>query len=207
MSFLLIHGLGQTPSSWDKVVCSMPPSSPAHCPDLPLLLLDEECTYPNLFHAFSEYCNSFSAPLHLCGLSLGAVLALHYAIKNPGKVGSLVLIAPQYKMPQKLLQLQNVIFRCMPKSAFQGLGFDKWNFIKLTDSMSRLDFTEHLDITCPLLILCGEKDYANKRACVQLVSQLPHATFQLVEKAGHEVNKDAPEALATILNHFYAKLL
>ena len=35
--------------------------------------------------------------LNLCGLSLGAVLALNYAIDFPKKVNSLILIAPQYE--------------------------------------------------------------------------------------------------------------
>ena len=35
----------------------------------------------------------------LCGLSLGGVLALNYAIEHPEKIKGMVLIATQYKMP------------------------------------------------------------------------------------------------------------
>lgn len=51
--------------------------------------------------------------------SLGAVLTLNYAIDHPDKVKALVLIAAQYKMPKKLLKVQNMLFHLMPNSAFQ----------------------------------------------------------------------------------------
>ena len=40
----------------------------------------------------------------------------NYAIDHPDKVNSLILIAAQYKMPKKLLSIQNTIFRFMPIS-------------------------------------------------------------------------------------------
>ena len=63
--------------------------------------------------------------IDLCGLSLGGVLSLNYAIEYPHKINSLVLIAPQYKMPVNLLKVQNLLFRFMPKAAFQSTGFEK----------------------------------------------------------------------------------
>lgn len=54
-----------------------------------------------------------------------AVLALNYAIDHPDKVKALVLIAAQYKMPRKLLKVQNMLFHLMPNSAFDKMGFKK----------------------------------------------------------------------------------
>ena len=48
-------------------------------------------------------CDKENEEIVLCGLSLGAVLTLNYAIDHPDKVKALVLIAAQYKMPKKLL--------------------------------------------------------------------------------------------------------
>ena len=95
------------------------------CPNLPDLVHSKEVTYDNLYAAFSDYCNQYDEPIDLCGLSLGGVLALNYAIQYPKKVRSLVLIATQYKMPKKLLKFQNLLFRFMPKSMFQQMGFRK----------------------------------------------------------------------------------
>ena len=67
--------------------------------------------------------------------------------------------------------------------------------------MRSLDFTSRLNrVTCPVTILCGEKDSANIKASKKLDGLLPYATLQIVPGAGHEINKDAPEAIAAILN-------
>ena len=98
-----------------------------------------------MYAAFCDFCNGFSEPLNLCGLSLGSVLALNYAIDFPQKVNSLVLIAPQYDMPKFLLKVQNVLFKFMPESQFKDIGLKKNDFITLTNSMADMDFTDNLD--------------------------------------------------------------
>ena len=109
-------------------------------------------TYDNLYAAFSDYCNQYDEPIDLCGLSLGGVLALNYAIQYPKKVRSLVLIATQYKMPKKLLKFQNLLFRFMPKSMFQQMGFRKADFLLLCETMMELDFNNSLLIIAALQV-------------------------------------------------------
>lgn len=204
MQQILIHGLGQSPSSWNETIERLKEPEKVKCPDLAELLQGNRVDYISLYDAFSKYCHSFSEPLNLCGLSLGGVLALHYGIDHPEKVNSLVLIAAQYRMPEKLLKLQNAMFRFMPESMFRQMGFGKKEFIQLSKSMMKLDFSKELQkLSCPVLIICGEKDKANRRASEELAKYLPHAQMQIVEKAGHEVNLDAPERLAEIWNGFY----
>lgn len=142
MQTIFIHGLGQAPSSWDKTISCLPGQLNAQYPNLSRLLKGVESTYGNLYRAFAAYCDEFPKPLDLCGLSLGAVLAPNHAIDNPQKVGSLILIAPQYEMPKALLKFQNAIFKFMPDSAFENIGFDKRDFITLTNSIADLDFSE-----------------------------------------------------------------
>lgn len=206
MQTIFIHGLGQTPSSWDKTISCLQEQINAQCPDLSRLLKGVESTYENLYRAFAAYCDEFPEPINLCGLSLGAVLALNYAIDNPRKVGSLILIALQYEMPKALLKFQNVIFKLMPNSTFGNIGFDKQDFITLTNSMADLDFSGDLKrVDCPVLIICGEKDRANRKTAKRLSEILQNAELRLVERAGHEVNVDAPERLAEIINGYYLK--
>ena len=85
---IFLHGLGQGPSSWDKILSCLPEEKNVFCPDLFRFFGGEECTYQNLFGSFSRYCEKVKEPFHLCGLSLGAVLALHYGICHPQKVRS-----------------------------------------------------------------------------------------------------------------------
>ena len=73
--------------------------------------------------------------------------------------------------------------------------------------MADLDLTDSLrHVSCPTLILCGEKDRANKKASQELADRLPHSVFREVPGAGHEVNSDAPQELAALLQSFYTEL-
>jgi len=198
MQYIFINGLGQSASSWDKTISFISKPARIFQPDL------KGSTYASLYQSFSDYCNDIPGTLNLCGLSLGAILALNYTVENPEKVQSLVLIAAQYKMPTALLKFQNIIFRFMPKSSFKASGFQKRDFIKLTNSMIDLDFSKKLkDISCPTLIICGEKDNENKKAAENLFEGISNAKIHFVENAGHEVNIEAPEKLATIFDAFW----
>ena len=64
-------------------------------------------------------------PLCICGLSLGALLALDFTIRHGNKVDSLVLIGAQYKVPTLLIDFQNLLFRCMPASVLITWGYQK----------------------------------------------------------------------------------
>jgi len=204
MTRIYIHGLGQTPGSWEKTIAALGASEDSLRPDLAGLVRGSEAAYQNLYAAFSAVCGQAQGPLALCGLSLGAVLALHYAVEHPERVSSLALIAPQYQMPKKLLRLQNAVFRLMPESAFQGTGFGKAGFLRLCETMLELDFSQSLrKVTCPTLVVCGEKDKANRRAAAELAEGLDRAELQILPGAGHEVNVDAPDKLAEALREFY----
>ncbi len=207
MQTIFIHGLGQDPSSWDKTTDCLSEHATCHCPDLSQFLKGIESTYVNLYNGFSRYCDSFSEPFNLCGLSLGAVLALNYAVDNPHRVNSLILIAPQFEMPKALLKFQNVIFKLMPENAFNQMGFGKKDFITLTNSMAALNFSNRLKIVlCPALVVCGEKDKTNRKAAIKLVQMLSDAEFCSVDKSGHEVNIDQPYKLAEIIEDFYTRI-
>lgn len=199
MKYIYLHGLGQTADSWNQIA-----GEGDICLDLPGLLQGQQATYLNLYRAVSQKCDAEPDNLVLCGLSLGAVLALNYAIDRPQKVKALVLIAAQYKMPTALLKLQNFLFRLMPSSMFQGTGFGKADFISLCGTMGKLNFQPaQTAISCPILIVCGQKDRANQKAAKELTQLLKNAQFVQIPGAGHEVNQEAPAKLSAALQAFY----
>ncbi|MBT2652742.1 MULTISPECIES: alpha/beta fold hydrolase [Oceanobacillus] len=203
MRYIFIHGLGQNSSSWEKTISYLGETNKILRPNLFELLQDKEPTYNNLYLAFTEYVDKISEPVVIIGLSLGAVLALNFTIDHPHRVRSLVLIAPQYKMPKFLLTVQYNIFKFIPDSSFRKLGSNKDVFILLTKSMVELDFSEDVKrILCHTLVLCGNQDKANKRASERLARRIPKAKFREIEGAGHELNKDTPEKLASVLVEF-----
>ena len=200
MKYILLHGMGQNASSWDKTISYLPDATETVCPELSNFFSEDNCNYNKMYSSFCRYCNSFSEPLNLCGLSLGAVLALNYAIDFPQKVSSLILIAPQYNMPKFLLKVQNVLFKFMPESQFKDIGLKKKDFITLTNSMVDMDFTSSLNkINSPVIVICGEKDNVNKKAAIKLAKELPNAKFSTIDNSGHEVNVDNPQGLANAM--------
>lgn len=201
MGKVFVHGLGQTPESWNSVLSFIDETEKCVCPDLVEGVKNQYVNYKNLYNAFSELCDKFDEPFDLCGLSLGGVMALNYVIERPEKVKSLVLIATPYKMPKMLLNLQNICFRFMPKSMFGQMGFEKRDYIGLCKSMMELDFSDRLqNISCPVMIVCGEKDNANKKASKELANILKNARLEIIGGAGHEVNVEAPDILGKLLS-------
>lgn len=204
MKRIYVHGLGQTPASWEKTLLYLNDGEENVCLDLAGMLRGKEANYQNLYQAFCALCDETGSPVDLCGLSLGGVLSLNYAADHPENVRSLVLIAPQYRMPKKLLRVQNTLFRFMPGSMFRQTGFGKRELIQLCGSMAELDFSASLHkITCMVLVVCGQRDRANGTAAGKLAGMLSHAELRIVGGAGHEVNVDAPEQLAALLAEFY----
>jgi C_GCAxxG_C_C family probable redox protein len=204
MKHLYLHGLGQKPDSWDRVIKETTVSDRSVSLSLAEMLEGKAATYGELYTAFSEECDKENDEIVLCGLSLGAVLALNYAIDHPDKVKALVLIAAQYKMPKKLLKFQNMLFRFMPNATIKQFGLKKADVISLCGTMAELDFRDSLcKVSCPVLIVCGEKDNANKKASKELAGYLSDSHFHELLKAGHEANTEAPEELAAVLQEFY----
>ncbi|MGN0662966.1 MAG: alpha/beta fold hydrolase [Faecalibacterium sp.] len=207
MKYLYLHGLGQNADSWNKVTGATEMLENSVCLDLAEMVKGKAATYPALYAAVSERCGAEKEDIVLCGLSLGGVLALNYAIDHPQKVKALVLIAAQYKMPKRLLKLQNALFRFMPQSMFQQTGFGKHDFISLCSTMAELDFSDSLHrVSCPVLVVCGEKDKANKKASIELAEVLRRSQFKEISGAGHEVNLECPEKLASLLQEFYQSI-
>lgn len=205
MEHILLHGLGQTAGSWREVIAGLGgPERSFLCPELSELSSCRPVTYDSLYRGFTALCRGISGPLALCGLSLGGVLALHYAIDYPERVGALALIGTQYRMPKGLLSFQNAVFRLMPERAFRGMGWDKADVIALCRSMGELDLSAGLpDIACPTLVVCGERDRANRKAAQELARRIPGAALSIVPGAGHELDTEDPEALSTLLGKFF----
>ncbi|MCD8095573.1 MAG: alpha/beta hydrolase [Ruminococcus sp.] len=204
MKVMLIHGLGQTAKAWEKTAARLDMQNDLIITDLVELSASEQrLNYNSLYKRFAEFTDEINEPLYLCGLSLGGILAMQYTISNPRKVKSLVLIGTQYKMPKAMLTFQNILFKFMPEKSFSDTGFDKSTFISLCASMKSLDFTDELTkIHCPTLIICGEKDKANKAAALELHKKILDSRLEIINDCTHEVNVCKPDELAKLMLDF-----
>lgn len=202
---VFIHGSGHKAASWRRTISCMNDYDDILCPNLASLLDGKAASYDALYTAFANYCSELVGPIHLCGLSLGGILALNVALDFPDKVRSLVLMGTPYKVPKLAFQFQNLIFRLLPAITFETMAFDKTNTFALGHSMTALDFSQRLsDVRCPTLVLCGSKDRANLKSARYLARNISQAELHVLENAGHVLNEECPEALAKILTEFYA---
>lgn len=202
---VFIHGSGHRAASWNQTISHMTDKDDIMCPDLSSILEGKEASYENLYASFIKYCGGIDGQIHLCGLSLGGILALNYALDFPQKVKTLVLIGTPHKVPRAAFAFQNMVFRLLPESVFENMAFGKKDMFALGNTMKNLDFSGRVNhVECPALILCGEKDGANKKSASYFSQNMKNAELKMIKNTGHVVNEENPRALAEILNGYYA---
>ena len=204
MKKILIHGSGHKEDSWNKVISNMNNDKDILCPDLSTILNGKEASYNNLYSSFAEYCNKLDGKIELCGLSLGGILALNYAIEYPNKVEKLVLIGTPHKVPKVMFSIQNVIFKFLPKKIFETMAFNKKDTFILGNTMKKLDFSNRVkNVKCPTLIICGEKDSSNIKSAHYLAENIKNAKLEIMKNTGHIINEENPKELSELLTEFW----
>ena len=80
MKTVLLHGLGQTAQDWKDVVRHLS-TSHVECPEL-FSSTGNEISYSRILADLEGQYSNVTEPLRICGLSLGALLALDFAIRH-----------------------------------------------------------------------------------------------------------------------------
>ncbi len=203
MKLILIHGSGHKKESWEKMISYMENKKEILYPDLSTILNGKEASYSNLYSQFVKYCNKIDEKINLCGLSLGGILALNYALNFPEKVNSLILIGTPYKVPMVMFRIQNMIFKFLPNSLFESMAFNKKDTFILGNSMKNLDFSNDVkNIKCKTLIICGKKDKANIKSAYYLSENIKNSQLKIMNNTGHIVNEENPRELSLIISNF-----
>lgn len=203
MKIVFLHGLGQRVADWDRVASQFPNTD---CPDL-FEIAGKKLNYSAILSSLEKRYEYEKEPLCLCGLSLGGMLALDYALRHGDRVAAMVLLGARDRTPRLLMDIQDLLFRCMPDKTFASMGMKKEQVRDLTRSMKDLDFTDRLStIHCPVTVACGEKDHPNLAAARRLAKYLPNARLYVVPHAGHELNADAPDTVAEIVRESFDRL-
>ena len=204
MKKILIHGSGHRADSWTKVIEYMNNDKDMLCPNLDTILNGKEASYTNLYSSFAEYCNKIDGKIDLCGLSLGGILALNYAIDYPEKVERLILIGTPHKVPKVMFSIQNVVFKLLPKSLFETMAFDKKDTFILGKTMKKLDFSNRVHkVQCPTLVISGEKDSANIKSAYYLSKNIKNSKLKIIANTGHVVNEENPKELSRVISEFW----
>ena len=183
---VLLHGLGTKPEDWRPQVEALgdrPVLTPA-------LDFDTGFTFER---EASRLWNELPAEsLDLCGLSLGALVALRMALDRPERVRRLVLCAGFSGLPLR--------YRILQRAVGTIAGATRPELRAVFREGRRFDVSGELGrLSMPVVVLVGERDRPNRSLSKALAAALPDARFELVPGAGHAANVDAPEAFTAAL--------
>ena len=114
-SVVFLHGLGEGPGVWDAQRAALPSGFEGVAVDVfggagsgmaSAFSLEGAGTL-----VVSELDRLGIEQAHVCGLSLGAMIALQLALDHPTRVRSLALAAGQVKPPRVLMAAQSAVMR------------------------------------------------------------------------------------------------
>ena len=115
--------VGTNAQDWKEVVQQLSISD-VDCPEL-FSSTEDEISYLKILGDLEQRYSEVKEPLRICGLSLGALLAIDFAIRHEEKVDSLVLIGAQYKVPSLLID-----FKILSSVVCQTRFLKVWDYQK-----------------------------------------------------------------------------
>lgn len=205
---VFLHGLGQTPQTWQDQVHDLPSDLPAAAPWLRGLRPGSQNTF-SLRDSAGEV--SMALTMHgatrayLIGLSLGAMVALQAAVDDD-RVAGLVLSAPLVNPPRWLMKAQGAALRLASRRRLAERGLSKDAMRDVFRAMGETDFSGRLaEITQPTIILCGSGDRANLPAARHLAGSLPNARLEIIA-GGPQLNTDNTAEFNRLTYEFLASL-
>ncbi|WP_017612454.1 alpha/beta fold hydrolase [Nocardiopsis salina] len=204
---VFLHGLGAGPDSWDAELAALPDGFAGLAPRISGLS-DDGAGLFTFATAAAEVVDGLDrrgiVRAHLCGLSIGAMLALWTALEYPERVASLVLSGGQVRPPTTALAVQTTIFRALPGRLVVPGGMDKHRFLAALEEVARVDFRGRLpEVGVAALVMCGSWDVVNLPAARTMAAGLPRAQLRIVPGGWHELNVGRPADFAAALHEFY----
>jgi pimeloyl-ACP methyl ester carboxylesterase len=218
---IFIHGAGLNASIWDHQMQAFPE---AYFPTLKRTPTD----HPSV-HDFTEYIASYIEdkgiePTILIGHSLGGGIALDCALLHPHIVKALVLVSasPQFRVPQKLLDLiltdLDAFIQTIMDMGFHGdvssEAKNQFNqAMKSTGAQSvyhdyrcanGFDIEDRIhEITIPTLILAPAEDHMLPLVIpTSLSEKIKGSSLHIIEGAGHMVILEKPDVVNTKIASF-----
>ncbi|MBB1494205.1 alpha/beta fold hydrolase [Propioniciclava sp. MC1595] len=204
----LLHGLGQTPQSWQDQVTAMPAGFKAVAPWLRGLRPGraQEFSVEGAADDVLALLNQHGVEqMSLVGVSLGAMVALDAAIRSPETVSHLVLAAGQVNPPKSVMRMQRLVFSMVPAKRLASMGVEKRRFLQALDQAATIDYRSRLgQVTARTLVVVGADDKANLTAARDLAAGIPGARLEVIPGVGHQPNVEDPAAFNALVWPFLA---
>ncbi len=188
-------------------------------------------TIDHYTHELSAFIDTFPEDkVRLIAHSLGGAVAWRYALKNPGRIERMILIAPGpadgLLTPQEyypILELYprnwGLLYSALKKIVNQdpdkvlhklvddALMMDRRAFSDNAKALEQpLNLSDLRKLDFPILILLGKKDPLVTRTLLkETIEQLPQVTVEEFEDLGHSINVEAPDRLVQIIDEFFSR--
>lgn len=206
---MLLHGLTQDPTAWQDVISGLATAGAASKFFAPWV----QGTSPRDHDTFDiDRAASDVARLielqaggraAVCGLSLGAAVAIQTAAEYPELVSRLVVSGAIAKMTPAENRAMRFGSALMPAARFPGSS-TKAAVREVYRQLRHLDLTAQLGrITCPTLVLCGQQDTPRLAPARELVAAIPDARLVMLP-GGHSLNREQPSEFVAAVAEFLA---
>lgn len=198
---VLLHTMRYSHDMWEPQLPRLAGLFRVLAPDLPGY---GQSPGPFSFEAAVEELGELAGDgeVHLCGVSLGARVALRFAAERPEAVTSLFLSGCGIRSP-RALRVRRVAMRPVPERFFkrESPGAGKSAAIEVNQALDGLDLSDCLPrVRARTLVTCGARDTRQRRADARTLSEgILGAELRTIPGAGHLWNRERPELFARTL--------
>jgi pimeloyl-ACP methyl ester carboxylesterase len=203
---VLLHAAGRGPDQWEPQVKALRDDFDVLTPALgdtrPGGRFGVEAAADEVAELIGRHSTGRAA---VCGISLGAFVALEMAIRHPERVDALILSGGQARPSRLLLGLNYALLNVHPPRMVVTDGGSRRAFLAAYRSLFTWDARPRLGrVGAPTMVLAGTRDRANLPAARELAAGIPGADLVLVPGAGHLWNVTHADTFTRVVREFLA---
>lgn len=203
---VLLHGLGQSPQSWQTAVGQLGLDYSLRCPWVPgLKPIDTQgFDVDRAAHGLASQLELEGVrSASLVGVSVGGMVALRLAAAYPELVERLLLCSTQAQPAGGRLQV--LAMKAVPRSRFQALGVDKDKMIATLQAFAAIDLRGDLGkVSCPTWVVVGADDRAGLPPARELAAGIPQAELRVLDGVGSQPNVEDEAGFVALVRDFMA---
>ena len=239
-TLLLLHGLGGSGADWDGVAPALCDRYRVVTPDLRGSGGSQNLARPHGPFSIAELAADTAAllehlgggPAHVCGWSMGGMVALQLAVDNPDRVASLTIVnsgpdwTPKTALQGLALHLRGVVTalvgpaamaRVLARKLFPHPGQaalrraylarmaenDRRTYAALLAAIVGWSVADRLpSLSMPTLAVASDGDYTPLASRAAWARRMPDARLVVVRDSRHALPLEAPERLVALLANF-----
>lgn len=206
---IFVHDAGQNPQSWQDQVVELPAGIKALAPWL-LGTRPGRTSEFSLAGAADDVLglivpNGYDRAA-ICGVGVGASVAIEAAIRAPQAVSRLILAAPQPQFTARDVRAMRWAVQVTPEARLRAMGIDKTRTLELPKVLGSKSQKQAFEqVRVPTLIIVSADDKAQRLAADNLAKAMPQVRIETVPGAAPQPNLAQPALFNRALYGFLAE--